>query len=311
MTALQLPPQPQSIPGRGRTAWGLLRLLRPRQSLKNVFCLAGVLFGPGQLTNGRSWVLDLLTALIFSVASSAVYMFNDIIDRERDRVHPRKRKRPIASGDVGVAAASALAVLLAIAAVAGAAWLNLGVLACTLLYLANNLGYSLGLKHRALFDVFCIAFGFVLRLLAGIYALDSIPTAWITLCTFFLSVFLGSCKRRAELARMRGVQDQVHQRPVLSKYTLPYLDQLVNNGAVMAVTCYAMFTITSHKNPSLVITVPIVFFAVMHYKRLVLSFDYGEDPERLVVRDVRLVASGLLWLIVYLAVIHLDLHMFS
>ena len=199
----------------GSRASALLRLLRPRQMTKNVFCLAGVVFGPGRITEGRAWLLGLATVVCFSLTSSAVYVLNDILDRERDRLHPRKRFRPIASGQVTIAAAATVAVVLALAALGIAAWLNAAVVLCVVLYFANNVSYSLGLKHQVLFDVLCISFGFILRLLAGIYAVADIPTTWITLCTFFLSTFLGTAKHRAELFRLNTAEDETHQRPVL------------------------------------------------------------------------------------------------
>jgi 4-hydroxybenzoate polyprenyltransferase len=288
-------------------AW--LRLLRPRQMMKNVFCLAGVMFGPGRLTDAHAWVLDFATLVVFSFTSCSVYIFNDIIDRERDRLHPRKRSRPIASGAISVTSAAVTAVVLAAGALAWAWAIAPLVFVCVLLYLVNNVAYSLKLKHMALFDVLCIALGFLLRLLAGIYALGDLPTAWIALCSFFLTLFLGFSKRRTELMRLMPSENQQH-RPVLSKYTTQFLDYLVNNTAVMTIMCYALFTASGEKNPSLVITVPIVFFAVMHYKRLVMLFGAAEEPEKLVLRDARLLVSILIWLICYLAIVHSNVELF-
>ena len=281
-----------------------LRLVRPRQMTKNVFCFAGLIFSgrfmetadyPDAFPNAG------LAFTAFCLISSAVYILNDCIDRDRDRIHPRKRNRPIASGAVGVPGAIALASLLTAGAVLLAYRASLGTLVCMLLYMANNLAYSLVLKHMALLDVISIATGFVLRLLAGVYAIDDLPTSWITLCTFFLTVFIGFCKRRAELGGIVPEQEN-EQRPVLSQYTLQFLDYLVNSSAVMTVMCYALFTTTAHKNPSLVVTVPIVFFAVMHYKRIVLLLHDGEEPERVVMRDVRLQLSIVIWFVLYLAI---------
>jgi 4-hydroxybenzoate polyprenyltransferase len=277
-----------------------VRLLRPRQMTKNVFCFAGLIFS-GRLLEPGAIPAACLAFAAFCLASSAVYIFNDCIDRERDRAHVRKRNRPIASGAVGVPGAVFLGCLLGGAAVVLAKLASTGTLICLVLYLVNNLAYSLILKHKALVDVISIAIGFVLRLLAGVYAIDDLPTTWITLCTFFLTVFLGFCKRRAELG---GVvpESENEQRPVLSQYTIQFLDYLVNSSAVMTVMCYALFTTTAHKNPSLVITVPIVFFAVLHYKRIVMLLQDGEEPERVVLRDFRLQVSIALWFALYVAI---------
>ena len=185
----------------------------------------------------------------------------------------------------------------------------MGTLVCMLLYMANNLAYSLMLKHMALMDVISIAIGFVLRLLAGVYAVNELPTSWITLCTFFLTVFLGFCKRRAELGGLVPAEEN-EQRPVLSQYTLQFLDYLVNSSAVMTVMCYALFTTTANKNPSLIITVPVVFFAVLHYKRVVMILHDGEEPERLVLRDIRLQLSIVIWFALYIAISLGNWHLF-
>jgi 4-hydroxybenzoate polyprenyltransferase len=276
---------------------------------KNLFCLAGVLFS-GRYVQGKYVLAGLLTLAAFSLGSSAVYVVNDLVDRERDSLHPRKRFRPLASGQVGVAEAIVIALFLTVSAFAITALLPLAVAACLALYLAMNLAYTYRLKQMALVDVICIALGFALRLLAGIYAVEDLPTAWITLCTFFLTLFLGFCKRRSELARLGASAADELQRPVLSKYTVQFLDYLVNSSAVMAIMCYALFTTSTTKNPTLVITVPLVFFAIMHYKRLVMLWEIGEEPERVVLYDVRLLASALIWLVCYFAITVGDIHLF-
>jgi 4-hydroxybenzoate polyprenyltransferase len=288
--------------------FAFLQLLRPRQMTKNIFCFAGLIF------SGRIWEPGAipgacLAFAAFCLISSTVYVLNDCIDRERDRMHPRKRNRPIASGAVSVPVALVLAAVLSVGAIVLAYLVSKGTLVSLLLYMANNLAYSLVLKHMAIVDVISIAGGFVLRLLAGVYAVDDLPTSWITLCTFFLTVFLGFCKRRAELGGTLPEEENA-QRPVLSKYTVQFLDYLVNSSAVMTVMCYALFTTTAQKNPSLVVTVPIVFFAVMHYKRIVMLLHDGEEPERIVLRDVRLQLCIVFWFALYLLIERGNWHLF-
>ncbi len=179
---------------------------------KNLICFAGVLFSD----SFKSWDKDLLalqTFVAFCLCSSAIYIFNDVFDRERDRKHPRKRLRPIARGAVSVPTAIAMGITLVVLGFAIAVRLNYAVAVCLGLYLLNNVVYSLGLKHLALFDVLSISFGFILRLLAGVYVLDELPTTWITLCTFFLSVFLGFAKRRAELATLLPEDEKSRTAP--------------------------------------------------------------------------------------------------
>jgi 4-hydroxybenzoate polyprenyltransferase len=293
----------------GSTRWPeLVRLVRPHQWTKNLFCFAGVLFGPGRLTQLHSWYLAFLTFAIFVACSSSVYILNDLLDRERDRKHPKKRNRPLAKGTVSVPVAIILAVSLAAISLAGAARLDVDVFGCLILYVLNNAAYSKWLKNIALLDVLSIACGFVLRLLAGVYALHDLPTAWIVLCSFFLALFLALAKRRAELASYHDTE--MNRRPVLLKYSVPFLDHLLNDASIMAIMCYVLFTTTAHKNPSLVLTVPVVFFAIMHYKRLVMLLRTGEEPDIVVIRDVPIIVSTVLWLGGYLFIIWGDFQLF-
>ena len=134
---------------------------------------------------------------------------------------------------------------------------------CATAYLLLNAGYSMGLKHLVFVDVLCIATGFVLRLLAGVYAVDVIPTVWITQCTFFGALFLGFAKRRAELARTKETDtDPAMQRPVLGRYSVELLDHLVESTSMITLIAYSMFIVGGGRSPALVLTVPIVFFAV-------------------------------------------------
>ena len=282
------------------------KLLRIPHWTKNGLCLAGLLFS-GKFTEPLAVQAALLTFGLYCLVSSSVYILNDLIDRERDRKHSKKRHRPIASGAVHPTMAIMLAGILAAIGLVGASIMGRVVLACLVLYLLNNVMYSFHLKHIPLFDVLCIAFGFMLRLLAGVYAVGELPTTWITLCTFFLALFLGFAKRRAELV---GLGEEELHRPVLSNYTIPFLDSLVNNSAIMAVMSYALFTTTSGKNPSLIITVPIVFFAIMHYKRLVLVLNSGEEPDRILLKDFPIQASIMLWLVSYFAITYSGMSLF-
>jgi 4-hydroxybenzoate polyprenyltransferase len=285
-----------------------LRLLRAHHWTKNAFCLAGVLFS-GRFTHADAIVAALLTFLSFCAASSSVYILNDLLDRKRDRNHPKKRHRPLAIGTASVVPAVLLAIILAVGGLVGAFGVGNKVVACLILYLINNAAYSVSLKHLVLFDVMGIAFGFVLRMLAGVYAVGDLPTTWITLCTFFLAVFLGSTKRLAELAELFDEEDKA-RRPVLSKYTAEFLDYLVSSAAIMTVICYALFTTSSGKNASLVITVPIVFFAVMHYKQLVFISPCGQEPEQILLKDPRIQAGIVVWFVTYFMTTHGGLELF-
>lgn len=320
-----------------------VKLLRPHQWTKNLFCLAGLLFS-GKFLEPAAIAEAFLAVVMFSLMASSVYIFNDIQDLDRDREHPKKRYRPIASGKISVPVANALALFLIVVSLLIGYSLGMAVFTCLVLYAGLNLSYSLKLKHLALFDVNCIALGFVLRLLAGVYAIEVVPTGWITLCTFFLSLFLGFAKRRSELlgvlsnkmtqdflerqepaaiANQKPVSELFFlqlfyqrgqanpQRPVLSQYTLPFLDSLLNSTATMTVMCYALFTAISGKNPSLIITVPIVHYAIMHYKHLVMVREGGEEPDRILIKDLRLKLSILIWLLSYFLITYTNISLFA
>jgi 4-hydroxybenzoate polyprenyltransferase len=285
----------------------VVRLLRPQQWPKNLVALAGVVFG-GRLGEPGSVALDLAVVGLFVLASAATYAYNDVRDAEFDRRHPRKRVRPVASGAVGEGAARGLAVALALAALLGGAALGVLTFACLALYLGNSAAYSLWLKHVPLLDVTSLALGYVLRVLASIYVFGDVPTAWIVLCTFFLALFLAFGKRHAEFV---AYEQHAHaQRPVLLAYDRELLATLRNSSATMAVMTYALFTATSGKNPSLIVTVPIVYFAIMYYLRLTTTTASGEEPDRILLHDRVIQASIVLWLLCFVGIFYGQVELF-
>ena len=246
----------------------------------------------------------------FCLAASAVYLLNDVVDRRLDRLNPSKRDRPIASGLVPVTWALAASALLA----AGACGLTLRlapICSMTLaIYLVTNVAYSLRLKHTVLLDVLIIAFGFVLRVLHGVYAIEVKPTSWIVLCMFFLALFLGFAKRRGEMHLMGD--EEPFRRPVLSKYRIGYLDLLLGMTATLAILCYALYTVTGHRgNASLVVTVPLVTYGVARYLLLVTVDGEGEAPEKLLVTDRILLGTGALWVASCVLVIYTKIQLFA
>ncbi len=273
----------------------LLRLMRPWHWSKNLLCLAGVIFS-GNAADPSQILRALGTAVAFCAASATIYILNDFLDRNRDREHPRKKDRPLASGQVSLGAATILAGGLALVAGLGGMLLGQGVDACIALYLLLGIAYSIGLKHIVLVDVLTIALGFVLRMVAGIYALDLQPTAWSILCTFFLALVFGFGKRRVEL----GADDANH-RPVLANYTIPHVDNMLNSAATSTAICYALFTVSAGKNPTLILTLPLVWYALWHYVTAVIGHTSGK-PELLVWRDRRLVWTAVAWLTLYSAI---------
>ena len=252
----------------------LIRALRPHQWSKNVFVLAAIGFALGDRTLGLEAslgaVLPVLAAFgAFCLAASTIYLINDIRDVEEDRLHPEKRRRPIAAGEVSVGAArvTALATALgsiALAVVAGGAPIHVG--AVIALYVAINLAYSFGLKKIALVDAFCIASGFLLRVVAGGAAAGIDISHWLLLCTLFLALFLALNKRRGEITLLG--EDRGKHHAILDQYTLGFLDQMVTVLAACTIVCYTMYTVdaaTAEKfgdDNRLVWSVPFVVFGI-------------------------------------------------
>jgi 4-hydroxybenzoate polyprenyltransferase len=291
-----------------RTAWALLKALRPRQWIKNTACLAGLIFS-GALLQQQAELAALAVTAMFCAAASTIYLFNDLCDRKSDRQNPRTAHRPIASGalPVGVAVAGGLGCL----SLGGLLAWHLGPACAAVLglYLAMNLVYSLWLKHAVLVDVMVIALGFVLRVLAGVYALHAQPTVWIVLCMFFLALFLAVAKRRGELAVLHT--PAVSHRPVLAAYTLPFLDALMAVTATMTLACYVLYTVeTPGHNASLIVTVPPVAYGIARYLLLVMGRG-AEAAEELLTRDKGLIAAVLIWVGLCVLVIYGEVHLFG
>ena len=282
----------------------LIKLLRPHQWLKNGFVLVGLLFA--HAWNDAARVEQaLLSFAAFCLLSSAVYVFNDFLDRAADRLHPTKRQRPLASGAISVNAALALMA----ACLAGGLWLAFEASAAPwifLLYIALNIAYTLGLKHVVVLDVFLIAGGFMLRLLAGTVGIGIAPSHWLLLCGLMLTLFLGFAKRRAELAALP--EDATGHRRVLDHYSEAMLDQFLTIAAACTVVTYSMYTVSSetmtlHGSNHLMLTVPFVLYGLLYYLFRLHRQGGGGDPARELMTDPHLIASVAGWLATVLAVL--------
>ena len=297
-------------------AAGLVRAARPHQWVKNLACFAGVMFS-GRLTQWDAVTQAALAFVSFCLASSAVYLLNDVLDRNADARSPAKRMRPIASGLVPVSLAIGCGVVLLAGAVLAVAPLARICHYLLGLYLLANVLYSGWLKHAVLIDVLIIAIGFVLRVLHGVYAVEVLPTPWIVLCMFFLALFLGFGKRRGELGQYdesEGAHDGLAhpQRPVLRRYRTEILDLLLAMTATMAIICYALYTVTGQReDASLVISVPLVVYGVFRYLLLVVLRDAGSTPEKDLLGDRPLLLTVALWVATCVAVIYGKPHFFG
>lgn len=272
----------------------ILRLLRPRQWVKNGFVLAGVLFGNG-LGDPDLLLKVALAFVAFSLMGSSVYVLNDYMDRDADRQHPVKRQRPIASGTVTVPQAFASAALCLAGSVLAAWSADQRVLVIVLLYLAINVAYSLRLKHEGVIDVFCIASGFMLRILAGTWGIHIPPSGWLILTGMFVTLFLGFAKRRAEWSGAAAAAGS--QRRVLETYSGSLLDSFLAITATGTVLSYGLYTldpqtIALHHTDKLIYTLPFVLFGLFRYLLILHSKNKGENPSIDVFTDHEIIACA-------------------
>ena len=266
-----------------------LRALRPHQWTKNVFVLAALAFAAGEKDTQvatEAVVPTILAFFAFCFSSSAVYLLNDLVDVEKDRLHPKKKLRPIAAGEVSLGTAKIGALVMALLGL-GLGWLAAPggrVDAVLILYAVINLAYSFHLKHVVLVDAFCIAMGFLLRVEAGGRAADVRISHWAYLCMLFLALFLALNKRRAEVMQVgEGVGTT---RQSLREYSVGFLDQMVGVLAACTILCYTMYTVDEEtlakfgEDSRLVVTVPFVVFGIGRYMVLVQSGKGGDSPTR-------------------------------
>jgi 4-hydroxybenzoate polyprenyltransferase len=289
----------------------LVQLLRPWQWSKNGILFAGLIFSRHLLDPayaGRA----ILAFAVFCLASSAVYALNDVIDAGRDRMHPAKRTRPVASGRVSRGAASGLSLFLVLVSVGFGSLLGREFLLSLVLFLGVNLLYSTRLKHAVVLDVLTIAISFVIRAIAGVMALRPLePTLelspWLLVCTLFLALFLGFAKRRQELALLAGEAGQ--HRATLTEYSAGFLDQLITIVTAATLIAYTIYTIapgtvTKFHSPALVYTIPFVVYGIFRYLYLIRERGDGGSPSRTLYRDLPLLATIAGWLAVAILVIY-------
>jgi 4-hydroxybenzoate polyprenyltransferase len=274
-----------------------IKLLRPHQWLKNGFVFVGLMFGHAWHDAAMVQAV-VLAALGFCLISSAIYVINDLADREADRLHPHKRLRPLAAGSVTPSQGIVLSVLCALAGLWLAWSASLQVLFIVAGYGVLNLLYSWRLKHMVILDVFVIAAGFMLRILAGTVGVGIPPSSWLLLTGLMVTLFLGFSKRRAELVVME--HSDVPARKVLQSYSRPMLEVMIGVCATGVVLAYSLYTISDdvvavHHTTSLIYTVPFVLYGLFRYLYLSFSSDAGEDPARDLLRDPHLLLTVLGW----------------
>jgi len=277
----------------------IIETLRPRQWTKNLLLFAGLIFSRN-FFQGPLLIKATAGFVLFCLLSGAEYLINDVVDREHDRNHPIKSRRPLASGRLTVSWALTVAIVLAVVGLAGSFLLSrpFGWLAAV--YFALMLGYTYILKHVVILDIIVIALGFVLRAVAGAVLIDVLVSSWLLICTIFLALFLGLCKRRHELILL-GEGAGTH-RKVLGEYSPYLLDQMVSVVTASTVMAYALYTTSAETvekfgSRNLIFTLPFVLYGIFRYLYLVHKKNLGGNPEQIFISDRPMIFNILLYLL--------------
>ncbi|WP_322513122.1 decaprenyl-phosphate phosphoribosyltransferase [Chloroflexus sp.] len=301
----------RAAPLSARSLRALVRTMRPRQWIKNVFVFAAIAF-----SEERLWYTEPLALLrvigafvAFSMAASAIYLINDLVDIEKDRAHPKKRHRPLAAGLLSPTLAAVTATLLIVAVFPFAIWLDGDfdfALVLAIYVVVQGFLYSYWLKNVVIFDILIIAAGFILRAIAGAAVIDIVITPWLIVCMGLLALFLGIGKRRHELKLLEDGAG--NHRRILQEYSIPLLDQMqaiVTASIVIAysMTAFSAPVVPKEPFPMLMITIPFVVYAIFRYLYLIYQRDGGGAPEELVLQDRPLALSIILWGLTVLAVL--------
>jgi len=299
----------------------LIKTVRPKQALKNLALFTPLIFSGDLFVLGRFLTVFRCT-VIFTILTSSIYIFNDIIDLPRDRLHPFKKERPIAKGSLPLPTALFISIVGLFLALYLAYLKNFFFFLTVLAYLFLQLFYSLWLKNIAVVDIMAIAGGFVLRVYAGAFAIDVHMSVWFLLCVVSLSLFLAAGKRRAELATLTEATPKT--RESLVSYSPELLDSYLAMFANAAWLSYALFTFffpppaiakrfpfwadlpltLAGVNKWLMITIPIVIFGIMRYLRIIHEGSWAETPERVLLGDLPLLSTVLFWGIMVVGIIY-------
>jgi 4-hydroxybenzoate polyprenyltransferase len=283
----------------------VVRSLRPRQWVKNLLVFAGVVFAQ-KLFTAAVWAA-LGAFVIFCGLSGAIYLLNDVADREKDRRHPDKRHRPIASGALPPRVAVAVAGVLIVLGLAAAYRLSPSFALAAAGYVALLTAYSAWLKHVVIVDVLVVAIGFVLRAAAGALVVEARISGWLLICTVLLALFLALGKRRHEVLALEA--GGVTHRPILVEYSAPFLDQTIAVVTASTVTAYALYTmspetVAKFHTALLPLTLPFVLYGVFRYLYLLYHRHLGGNPSELFLGDRALLVNTLAWMAAVVLIIY-------
>ena len=278
-----------------------IQLLRPKQWIKNLFIFAALLFSKN-IEKLPYIIMAAYAFLCFCITSSTVYIFNDMLDIEKDREHPRKRKRPLAAGVITKREAQILMTFMLPAAIAFSFMLNYSFGIIIMIYLLNNLLYTLYVKHLVILDVMSIALGFILRVAGGALAIGVLISPWLLLCTFLLALFLGFSKRRNELLVLQ--EDAQSHRMILEHYSLEFIDSMLSIVTASTLISYSLYTFFASDDKYSMVTILFVLYGIFRYQYLIYNKKLGESPEEIVLTDKPLLINILLWILTSIVILY-------
>jgi 4-hydroxybenzoate polyprenyltransferase len=286
---------------------------RPWQYTKNLIIFAGLVFAR-HLLDSSYLTRSVVAFVAFCLLSSAIYVLNDLVDLERDRIHPRKKFRPIASGRVSRGAGMILFAFFVVSGAALTAWLGLEFAIAAVSFFVLNLAYSFFLKNLVVLDVMAIALSFEVRAIAGVEALKALDPAieispWLLVCTLFLALFLGFGKRRHELNLLKG--EAAGHRATLGQYSERFLDTLIAVVTAATVLAYAIYTVApdtveKFHTTALVYSIPFVIYGIFRYLYLIFERQIGGSPSEILLTDPPLFLTILGWMAAVFAVVYLS-----
>lgn len=267
--------------------------MRPKQWIKNLVLFAALFFVKA-FADLEKVLLAVEAFGLFCLASSAVYLLNDIVDLPKDREHPLRKLRPLAAGKISRLTAGAAAAILGATAILGGFYLNYWFGAAVIAYILLNIAYSFSLKNLVILDVFTIAIGFVIRVIAGAVAINVPFSSWLILCTFFLTLFLAILKRKGELL----FNSASGNRAVLGNYSLAFLDQISAVVLSATIISYAFYTFSSEHSKLLMLTIPIVLYGLLKYLFIVNENRVADNgPSDVFLRESSLQLTILFWIV--------------
>jgi len=287
--------------GEQSTLLNFLILMRPKQWIKNLFVFAGLLFS-GNLFNFELATRSIYAFAAFCLASSSTYIINDILDAEKDRLHPAKRCRPIASGKVRIVPAGIMAVLLGLGAIIFSYNLNIYFFLILSFYMTETLLYSIWLKKVIILELFVVSSGFVLRAIAGVVIIEDIISPWLLVCTFLLSLFIILNKRRHELEVLDD--NAGFHRKTLSDYSISLLQNMTSVVTSSIVVTYSLYTFTSEHSIYLMATIPFVVYGIFRYLYIIEKKDMAGSPETIIIKDKPMLINLLLWVIISIIIVY-------